>query len=94
MSQKTIKGLKKAGEEVYERLLELPMWEEFEKEQSRGSAVTSTDGQQLRDIVKQFKNPLHPELIHKYREWLVEDSPDSSRWSYETIPIERGECCC
>ncbi len=28
---KTIKALKKAGEEVYERILELPMWEEFEK---------------------------------------------------------------
>ena len=26
-----IKALKKAGDEVYERLVELPMWEEFEK---------------------------------------------------------------
>ena len=28
---KNIKALKKAGEEVYERLIELPMWEEFEE---------------------------------------------------------------
>ncbi len=29
---KNIKALKKAGEDVYERLIELPMWEEFEAE--------------------------------------------------------------
>jgi leucyl aminopeptidase len=29
--EKNIKALKKAGEEVYERLVELPMWEEFEE---------------------------------------------------------------
>ena len=29
--EKNIKALKKAGEEVYERLIELPMWEEFEE---------------------------------------------------------------
>lgn len=29
--EKNIKALKKAGEDVYERLIELPMWEEFEE---------------------------------------------------------------
>tara|TARA_B100001540_G_C15768301_1_gene625049 strand:- start:230 stop:1615 length:1386 start_codon:yes stop_codon:yes gene_type:complete len=47
--QKNLKALKKAGEKVYERLIELPMWEEFEDTLKSNIAdinnLGSTEGQ-------------------------------------------------
>ena len=64
---------------------------EREQKMRDRKAVTSQAGESFRHLIRRFDPPLKAEYMDLYKEWLIRHSPDSSSWSDEMIPTQRGE---
>ena len=67
-------------------------WDDISAFNMERHTVVSGSYDTIRNIVRKFDPPLKEEHIELYREWLVENSPVSSYWTYDMIQMRRTQC--
>jgi hypothetical protein len=66
------------------------MWDVAEANTYKSLTVTSKEGETLSRLIRRFRDPIHPDHLELYRDWLCNHSPQRTAWSEEMIPLGRG----
>ena len=68
------------------------MWQDIELANMTRHTVISNTYDTVRTITQKFDPPIREEHLDLYRKWLVENSPVSSYWTYDMLPMRRRQC--